>query len=288
MRQPIAFLTMVRGDYTWLRLWLRHHRRYVQDAKSLYVIAHGRDEQIEDMCRDVSLITVPFDATGAHFTRRRLRLMHRMIAGLLGYHRVVAMADVDEMICLDPAIGDDLGAYLDGLNFKDKVLSATGIELMDMGEGESPVDFDHPVLAQRRMGVINSAYCKPCLFFNEIQKGNAHRISNEPRRIDPNISLMHLRYADLQTFRQVGARRAEVAESYKQSGTATIYGWTTDAEDTFRAARSVFKPENARPFEPAHTARLMKRLEAFSNRTGRAGQKKWGFFELPERFGHLV
>lgn len=288
MREPIAFLTMVRGDHTWLRLWLRHHARYVRDRKSLYVIAHGRDEIIEDMCRDISLITIPYDPTGENFTRKRLRLMHRMIAGLLGYHHVVAMADVDEMICLDPEVGDDLGAYLTGLGFKDKVLSATGLELFDMGEGDDPVNFAEPVLAQRRMGIINSAYCKPCLFFREIQKGNAHRITGEPRRIDPNISLMHLRYADLRTFRQVSARRAQIAKDFATSGTAAIWGWNDEAEAAFREQRAVFSPENARPFAPAHTAPLMRRLEAFSNRTKRAGQKKWGFFEVPERFGHLV
>lgn len=122
----IAALTMVYRDYWALAQWYRHHGKQLGE-ENLFVVAHGVDNRISEICPKASIITVPRDSL-ERFDRNRGELLNGFQAGLLKVYDWVIRTDADELICWDPGRYDSLA---DMFRHQDvPVLTALGFDLV--------------------------------------------------------------------------------------------------------------------------------------------------------------
>jgi len=110
-KAPCAALTMVRGNSTFLRLWLTHYRRLLP-AEQIYLINDGSTPLPEDLIAGVNVINLPMLTLDTDPHGRRWRVMSLWTSGLTQFYNWVLATEVDELLVLDPAIGTDLVSYL--------------------------------------------------------------------------------------------------------------------------------------------------------------------------------
>lgn len=219
-RQPVAFVTMVRGDYPMLDLWVRHHAALAGSRDHLTVVSHGPDPRHDRLARGCARIVLPYDPSGVDFEPRRIALLHGLVAGLLGYYRHVIVLDCDEMIVPAPELDLPLADYLDSVSFRGVALSPCGFDLTQRPSAEAePLDVTRPVLPQRRHGYLHAEYAKPCIFRAPPRAGGTqHALNGEPWQIDPLIMLIHLRFADRGYGQRVGRARIAQLDDYNAAG----------------------------------------------------------------------
>lgn len=220
---------MARGDREMLGRWIAHHRSLAAAPEALHVVLHGPDPRLEAMARDCSLIVLPFDPSGADFEIRRARLFFGLVEALTGYYRHVVKLDVDEYLVPDPALvaaaggvaGTALARRLDSTIFKGVALSPLGFDLTHRPVTEpEALDWTRPLTLQRRHGFLNVVYSKPCIFRARPPRGgNHHRLYKQPWQIDPQLLLIHARFADIDTAARISRKRIDTQAAFGAVGT---------------------------------------------------------------------
>jgi hypothetical protein len=286
MREPVAAITMFRGDHYWLQTWLMHYERLLGGRKNLYVILHGDDLIARDMLSGVSQIVVPHFPGDSAFERRRMRMVHRVSSGLQQYYKCVLFTDTDELVALHPRGGDDFVSYMDRLDFDGVALTCIGLELMGR-EHEVPVDNERPILKQRFHGILNGGYCKPNMFFQPIGRANQHRIPGQPMDIDRNIYLFHLRYSDYYRFKSTADERQLVHDEMERNGTAAVGGWASPMDGYVRKLNFMQSQDpielNSETVEPG-----LRKFERLYRKKGRIGARLHGHYIVPEIMRNLA
>jgi hypothetical protein len=97
----ICAVTMVYRDYWALSKWYTHYSTQL-GAENLFIISHGYDEKVYEICQGSSVIVIPRHDL-SHFDAKRATLMNSFQTGLLEFFDWVIRTDADELICLDPA-----------------------------------------------------------------------------------------------------------------------------------------------------------------------------------------
>ena len=101
---------MVHKDYWALRQWYRHYSNAL-GAENLFVVAHGPDPVVQEICPAASVITIPRDRLQG-FDHWRGRLLNGIQRGLLEIYDWVIRTDADELICVDPQLWSSLPKML--------------------------------------------------------------------------------------------------------------------------------------------------------------------------------
>lgn len=271
-RQPLVFVTMVRGDYPMLDLWVRHHETLAGSRDHLVVISHGADPRHDRLARGCSRLVVPHDSTGAGFEPRRVALLHGLVGGLLGYYRHVVVLDCDEMLVPAPELATPLADHLDSVAFRGVALSPAGFDLTQRPVSEpAPLDFTRPILDQRRYGYLHGEYSKPCIFRAAPRAGgNQHALIGEPWQIDPMIALIHMRFADQGFGTRTGRSRIRQLDSYNRAGSDHRIGnWDNRLRQMARVQGRLDRsdhPDLTLADRQAFAARMQRYYERF-NRT---------------------
>lgn len=225
----IAALTMVHRDHWALSQWYSHHAASL-GADALYVIAHGADPKIAEICPGASVLTVPRDGF-AGFDRTRGQMMDGIAAGLLHAYDWVIRTDADELLCWDSARHASLSAAF-AAAADAPVLTALGFDVVALPD-EAPRP--RALVAGRHLAFSGhyskAVACRRAIPFQ------LHGVRVAPRRVDGfpftmprGLYLAHLKYADRAALARANAVREAVGQSGEKGAPGT--GWSAASADT--------------------------------------------------------
>ncbi len=207
----ICALTMVYKDHWALDQWYRHYSRQL-GAENLYVVSHGTDPRIQDICPGASILTIPRDRLQG-FDHWRGRMLNGFQQGLLEIYDWVIRSDADELICLDPA---RWASFADMLQAQDApALFALGFNLFDFSETAT----QEPVFTKARDVVFTGHYSKAWAVRRSIGL-RRHGLQLRPARLAEfpfvmprGVYLAHLKFADATALATMSEIRQEVGNT---------------------------------------------------------------------------
>lgn len=212
-KEPCCAITMVYKDHFFLERWVDHYGRQF-GREHLYVLSHGGEPEHREIAAGANVITLPRDPTLHRLTRRRWMFKSSFASGMLRYYNWVFVGDVDEVVIVDPAVAPDLVTYMAAKDIRTAPHSICpfGIELIHNPEVEpDPILKDQPLLSRRRVFRANANYSKPCIIRKDAMFTiGGHANNHQPRILDPNLYLLHLRYVDYETSIQRLESRREM------------------------------------------------------------------------------
>ena len=152
----LCALTMVYRDYWALTQWYRHYAALL-GPENLYVVIHGADDSIKNICPNANLIHVPRDDF-TKFDKRRANLLNGIANGLRAMFDWVIRVDADELICFDPARYSSLQDMFEQSGGP-PALFALGLNLVEMPD-DTDFDTDIPMRVQRSSAAFSGHYSK--------------------------------------------------------------------------------------------------------------------------------
>ena len=205
---------MVYRDHWALSQWYMHYGRQL-GAENLYIIAHGRDDTISDICPDANVITIPRNDLNK-FDWSRGEILNEFQVSLTENYDWVIRTDADELICLDPNHYPSFEALFS--KRWGPAVFALGLEVAEQ-VGDSPVKINTPVLSKRSAAIFSGHYSKAWAVDSttrlvrhgvEVGKRRAHRVMFT---IPEGVYLVHIKYADLYALTHANAHRMDVARA---------------------------------------------------------------------------
>ncbi len=220
----ICAITMVYQDYWALAQWYRHYGGHL-GPRNLFVISHGHDPRIAEICPDASIITVP-RGNLKHFDRVRMRLMNSIQAGLNNLYDWVIQTDADELVCFNPATHGSFGDLFAASSAP--ALFALGLNLAEV-EGDVPLKPSDSALAHRSIACVTGNYSKAWavrkalpLRWHGVFCG--HKRTDEfPFEMPDDVFFVHLKHANSDALKEANAVRRAVADSVGESW--NVNGW---------------------------------------------------------------
>lgn len=223
---------MVRDEVLFLKCWIDHYSRFVP-REHLFIIVDGSDSLLPEDLDGCQVITMPKGKPGRGWDRRRWQFLSQFAGALTHRFDVVIGGDVDELIVLDPDVGDDPIEFI--VNRTDApVISPFALEIIHRVDQEQPLSGDAPIMAQRKYVSPNSFYCKPCILRKAVTWSLGQHYSDHPDlNLSEELYLFHLRYVDHDILMdRQKQRNAQVTDENNQfvSGTAGV-GWSDSTEE---------------------------------------------------------
>ena len=287
MQSTGAVITMVRDDQFFLDAWLRHYGP-IFGRENLYIVNHGRGEAVAQQAEGCNIIGIPGDPH-KNFDMKRWRLLNNMVAGIKCYYKHVIVGDVDELVVVDPASGQNLLDYLEATPER-RVLTPLGLEVIHRIDRElDPIDTH--ILGPRRHVRLAPHYSKPCVISTgtKIARGG-HYTQYDKLHAPDDLYLMHLKFCDFAEYTSAMDRRNTVTQEIGSSVKETAIGrhWFAEARgedrDTFEAFADL---EEVEGFDMGRYRRKMHRSFGPRGDTGfyQFGRPDYKLqFELPDRF----
>lgn len=204
----IAAMTMVYKDYWALERWYEHHARHL-GAENLFVVSHGEDPRIHDICSGAHVSVYPRD-TLEGFDRKRGRFLDEMQAELLETHDWVVRLDADELLCWDSERYSGLEEVFQE-NADVPVVTALGMDLVDLGQG------GQGIFSEVRDAAFSGHYSKPVAAARTVPfalhgvKVAPEDLETFPFRLPKGLYLVHLKYANRGVLDEANAVRMAVA-----------------------------------------------------------------------------
>lgn len=285
-RPEVAVLTMARDEGDLLSLWVAHYARHV-GIDNLIVL----DDSSVDGSTDglgCTVHRVPPLKGGLDFEPVRMRLMNGIANGLLAAYDYVVFVDVDEFLVTDPALFPTFPDLLEARG-RPETLGVIGLNVLHVPSAEpAPLDLGRPLLEQRRFAKFTPLMCKPSV--KRINAGwaiSSHALK-APYAIDPELFMLHLKFADRDRLAEVSRLRNEVS---KADGRAEEASWGKEADEVLSIFDEVVAgvdPAAVAEFDPA--AADLDAMVMFHNgryRTPKQGQiaalRKQPLSRIPRR-----
>lgn len=210
----ICALTMVYRDHWALSQWYMHYSSQL-GAKSLFVIAHGHDDKIQNICPEANVITIPRDGLD-RFDYVRAKIMNDFHSTLADEYDWTIRTDADELICLDPS---HYSSFVELLSKRwGPAVFALGFELVEE-QGQTPVPMDTCVFDERTAALFTGHYSKAWAFRQDARALRHGMEVGRKRAIRANFAmpegvyLAHLKFADTAALEKANPHRKEVASS---------------------------------------------------------------------------
>ncbi|MHA7874486.1 glycosyltransferase family protein [Roseivivax sp.] len=291
MQTHAAALTMVRDDTFFLDKWLRYYGGLF-GRENCYVVNHGRGAEVAEMAAGCNVIGLPGQADPM-FERKRWRLLNGMVAGLLGYYAHVVVGDVDELVVMDPAMGQDLLGWL-ATKRRPRVYTPIGLDVIHRIDREEAPVGDH-VLGPRRHVKLLPYHSKPCVLGRPAQLSRGgHYAKAENLNTPEGLYLFHLKFCDFGQYVRAMDRRNAVVEEIGVGVKETSIGrhWFAEARGEDRVVFESFRLlEERSGFELDWLRREMQESWAPRGETGfwQFDRKDYGVqYQLPERFFGVI
>lgn len=193
---PIAAITTVWNEVDYLRKWVAYYGAQF-GRENLYVLAHGGLPEILEVAEGCVVYTLPRNRIDDTKERRRARLIEGLIAFLLGDHRAVILGDADEYVVADPQVGT-LTELVDRHLGKVASVKPLNLNILDDPDG-APLDFDRPILGQRRFARTRYQFSKPIVLYRPARFIPGYHFSDHPPKVAEGLYLVHLHFADRAT-----------------------------------------------------------------------------------------
>jgi hypothetical protein len=296
-KAPCAAVTMVKGDYFFLKRWVDYYGAQV-GRQHLYILSHGEDAEIRRIAAGANVIHVPYDDSRSKFDQRRWFLLGQFAAGLLRYFNWVICGDVDEFVLADPDVAPGLLPYL--ASFPPRrtpaVICPLALEIVHNPALEpEPLEEGQPILARRRLFRLNANYSKPCIIRTPVQwSPGGHSCSWNDRTVDPHLYLAHLRFVshDVTLARLEGRRALRAAQVAAEGGEAETPArrsiWEKDAE-SYLALSKLEPVAETVDFPDVRRVMVEKKREVTpGGHWFFGGGRSKVLYRLPERFTGLL
>ncbi len=228
----IAFVTMVRDDHFFLRLWVEHYARHVP-RQHLFILLDGFDQTPPDFAAGCQIITLPRSTPGPGWDMRRWKMLADFNATLLGRFDVVVLNDVDEIIVPDPASGISLLEALARAR-EVGVITPFAVEVVHRYDiCPDPLDPTQPILRQRPHVRIHSSYSKPCITSLPVRWSlGGHQSDHPTLELDPALYLFHLRFVDRGMLLARQATRHAIMQTGNPDGSIVAGpGWSDSVDE---------------------------------------------------------
>lgn len=294
VRKPLAVITMVYGDYQFLKRWYDYYGAQV-GPEHLYVFSHGNDPEHRRVAPDANVLNAPRDSGMVKFDRRRWRMMSHLASGLLEFYNWVIVADVDEIVIVDPSVAggliEHLGDRYGNPATAPRSVSPFALNMVHMPELEPlPVLDEEPILSRRRHFLPSRVYSKPCLVREPVMFGpGGHRNNLGRRHLSDALYLVHLKFADVGWMTKRADVQAELVSFAALSNAeySGQHGWT-ETVATYHRIRTTHQPGPEDVALPAIRAAMLRQKERYKD------QFIWGpvnndtLYRVPDRFATLV
>jgi hypothetical protein len=205
----IAVITVVRDEAVMLPRWVAHYSKQCGGPERLVVID---DNSVDGSTDDLPcpVIRLP-DRHHPDWAKTRLRMVNALATSLLQAFDAVAFADADEFLVADPEKYADLRELVADRP-DTQALGAIGFNVVHRVGAEPPLDPTRPVLQQRMTAKFIPKMCKPA-----IKRDSAHWASGShglriPYEIDPDLYLLHLKFADRDHLVATALHRRQLTE----------------------------------------------------------------------------
>jgi len=209
---------MAYNEGTMLRRWLSHYGRHL-GSQNLLVIDHGSDDGSTADLGAASRILLPRSITG-YDEGLRVEFVNDLQAALLRFYDVVLYVDCDEFLIPDPRKFANLTDYV--AKTSASCVRPVGLDLVHNRRDEPALGDDGPVLAHRAHCKFMLGSCKPAITRVPIRWIVGFHSCNVVAKVDPNLFLIHLKYADY----QAAMTRADLTRNLKWSDRTFSAGWS--------------------------------------------------------------
>ena len=288
-RGRMMAMTMVGGDHFFLSRWVEYYGRQL-GRENLFVLSHGGDPEHKRIAEGCNVIYLPFDETRNCFNQRRWQMLSRLTTGFTNFYSWVLVGDVDEIVCVDPAVADSLPDYLERYAVRrgPRVITPFAIEMVHNPVLEpEPIAEGRNILDVRRIFRLNANYANPCITCDKIDIAPGGHFANHPKlHLDPHLYLFHLRFIDHDmTEGRLAMRRAQrvIQSGALEEVERAKTGWDT-AWETYKGlsketplAETVDFPEFRKEMVEGWRE---KKVVYFAP----GGARPKGVYRLPERF----
>ncbi len=221
----VAVMTMTRDEAAMLPRWVGYYGSQVGND-NLFVIDDNSVDQSTDQL-PCTVLHMPPGPWKRNWMQTRVDLVNSLTRGLLTCFDVVIFTDVDEFLVPDPQHHDGLRAYLDARASSD-ALAPLGLNVLHDPGSEPPLEAGRPVLSQRRLVKFAPGMCKPLVKRRPAPWLQGFHGIKAPYVVDPELLLLHLKYADEQALADVADRRQKIyVQERRGSGKST---WPLGAE----------------------------------------------------------
>lgn len=208
----IAALTMVYRDYWALEQWYAHYGQHL-GFDNLFVVAHGHDPKVAEICPKASIVTVPREDL-EWFDRIRANLLNGITSGLNQIYDWVIRTDTDELICLDPALHAGFADFFSKCT--EDAVFALGFDIIQR-ETDTDLTAGQSVFEARTGAVFGGAYSKAfavCdntqLFLHGVKLPRKH-LADYPFQLPRGVYLAHVKFANIDALAASNAHRVEIA-----------------------------------------------------------------------------
>ncbi len=205
---------MVYQDHWALTQWFHHYSRLL-GAENLYIVSHGADPRIQEICPGASVLTIPRDRLQG-FDHWRGRMLNGFQQGLLELYDWVIRTDADELICLDPNQWTSFGDLLQAQEAA--AVFALGFNLFDFSAPQTD-EATAEVFSRARDGVFTGHYSKAWAVRRPIglrRHGvqlRPDRLAKFPFAMPRGVYLAHLKFTDQTALATMSDIRKAVGNS---------------------------------------------------------------------------
>lgn len=222
----VVVLTVARDEAEMLPRWVRHYGAQVGVENLVVVDDNTADGSTDALpCPVLRIPGFPPD----RFEELRIKLVSGLAQGLLSSYDVAIFTDVDEFLVADPARHDGLVSYLQERTDR-AVLAPLALNVLHDARVEGALDPALPVVGQRRFAKFAPVMCKPAVKRVPAAWRFASHGIDAPYAVDPELFMLHLKFADTGLLRRVAESRHQLAladgrginASWKHSGEAMV------------------------------------------------------------------
>jgi hypothetical protein len=221
-------MTMVRDEAAMLPRWVNHYAAQVGPENLVVLDDNSTDGSTEGLGCTVHRLP---ELDGARYEGTRMQLASGLAQGLLAVYDFVVFVDADEFLVPDPARHENLRSFLATRRDRE-VVAPMALNVVHVPSVEDPLRAGEPVLGQRRFAKFTPIMCKPSI--KRVAAGwrwASHGIE-APFEVDPELYMVHLKFADRDLLRQVAAHRKALVDA---DGRARGSSWSREADDVVAA-----------------------------------------------------
>jgi len=197
-----AIFTIVRDEKERLSLWLKYYLRFF-NKNDIYILNHNStDDGTKNIgCKLFKITCKPFSAFW------QASIASTFLKQLLKFYEIVLYTDVDEIIAPDPEKYQDLSDYI--RRFENDYVRCTGYEIVHLKALEPPIDFDKPIIAQRKFWYPRKLFNKPLITKKFINWEPGFHSADKYIKIDSELFLIHLHKLDYELCKNITAQRSK-------------------------------------------------------------------------------